>query len=52
MEEEEVDLDTSIRGRLVALVNKMKGQPQKAEEKPTEKEQDIPCKNNLQLNAT
>ncbi|XP_058255382.1 ryanodine receptor 3 isoform X7 [Hemibagrus wyckioides] len=42
MEEEEEDQDTSIKGRLVALVNKIKGQPHKAEEKPKEKEQAIP----------
>lgn len=51
MEEEEEDQDTSIKGRLVALVNKIKGQPHKAEEKPTEKGQAIPCKNHLQQNA-
>lgn len=48
MEEEEEDQDTSIKGRLMALVNKIKGQPHKAEMKPTEKEQAIPCKNHLQ----
>ncbi|KAF5900095.1 ryanodine receptor 3-like isoform X1, partial [Clarias magur] len=42
MEEEEEDQDTSIKGRLVALVNKIKGQPQIAEKKPTEKEHAIP----------
>ncbi|XP_053093312.1 ryanodine receptor 3 isoform X2 [Pangasianodon hypophthalmus] len=42
IEEEEEDQDTSIKGRLVALVNKIKGQPHKAAEKPTEKEQAIP----------
>ncbi|TSO67486.1 Ryanodine receptor 3 [Bagarius yarrelli] len=41
-EEEEEDQDTSIKGRLVALVNKIKGQPHKAEKKPTEKEQAMP----------
>lgn len=51
MEEEEEDQDTSIKGRLVALVNKIKGQPHKAEEKPKEKEQAIPCKNSLQENV-
>lgn len=51
MEEEEEDQDTSIKGRLVALVNKIKGQPYKAEEKPTEKEQVIPCKIHLQQNV-
>lgn len=49
MEEEENDQDTSIKGRLVALVNKIMGQPHKAKEKPTEKEQAMPCKNHLQL---
>ncbi|GAA6103169.1 ryanodine receptor 3 isoform X8 [Tachysurus ichikawai] len=42
MEEEEEDQDTSFKGRLMALVNKIKGQPHKAEEKPKEKEQAIP----------
>lgn len=51
MEEEEENQDTSIKGRLVALVNKLKGQPHKTQEKPTEKEQAIPCKNHLQQNA-
>ncbi|XP_047677282.1 ryanodine receptor 3 isoform X4 [Tachysurus fulvidraco] len=42
MEEEEEDQDTSFKGRLMALVNKIKGQRHKAEEKPKEKEQAIP----------
>lgn len=50
MEEEEEDQDTSFKGRLMALVNKIKGQPHKAEEKPKEKEQAIPCKYNVQQN--
>lgn len=42
MEEDEDELDTSIKGRLIMLVNKIKGQSHKAEE-PTEKEQAAPC---------
>lgn len=42
MEEDEDEQDTSIRGRLLMLVNKIKGQSHKAEE-PTEKEQAAPC---------
>nr|XP_046269039.1 ryanodine receptor 3-like [Scatophagus argus] len=41
MEEDEDEQDTSIRGRLLMLVNKIKGQSHKAEE-PTEKEQAAP----------
>ncbi|XP_073339899.1 ryanodine receptor 3-like [Pagrus major] len=41
MEEDEDDQDTSIKGRLLMLVNKIKGQSHKAEE-PTEKEQAAP----------
>jgi hypothetical protein len=44
MEEEEDDQDTSIKGRLLALVYKIKGQPLKTEEEPTEQEQQAPCK--------
>ena len=44
MEEEEEEQDTSIKGRLLALVYKIKGQPHRAEEKPMEKEQAAPCK--------
>lgn len=42
MEEDEDEHYTSIRGRLLMLVNKIKGQSHKAEE-PTEKEQAAPC---------
>ena len=42
MEEDEDDQDTSIKGRLLMLVNKIKSQPHKVEE-PTEKEQAAPC---------
>lgn len=42
MEEDEDEQDTSIKGRLLMLVNKIKGQSHKAEE-PTEKEQAAPC---------
>ncbi|XP_046711318.1 ryanodine receptor 3-like [Silurus meridionalis] len=42
IEEEKEDQDISIKGRLMSLVNKIKGQPHKAEEKPTKKEQAIP----------
>lgn len=42
MEEDEYEQDTSIKGRLLMLVNKIKGQAHKAEE-PTEKEQAAPC---------
>uniref|UniRef100_A0A3Q3GQL7 Ryanodine receptor 3 n=1 Tax=Labrus bergylta TaxID=56723 RepID=A0A3Q3GQL7_9LABR len=41
MEEDEDEQATSIRGRLLMLVNKIKGQAHKAEE-PTEKEQAAP----------
>lgn len=44
MEEEEEEQDTSIKGRLLALVYKIKGQAQRAEEKSMEKEQTAPCK--------
>lgn len=44
MEEEEDEQDTSIKGRLLALVYKIKGQPLKTEEEPTEQEQQAPCK--------
>ncbi|MGH0130872.1 UNVERIFIED_CONTAM: hypothetical protein FKN15_018335 [Acipenser sinensis] len=40
-EEEEVEQDTSIRGRLLSLVHKIKGAPKKQEE-PTEEEQAAP----------
>lgn len=42
MEEDEDEHHTSIRGRLLMLVNKIKGQAHRAEE-PTEKEQAAPC---------
>lgn len=42
MEEDEDEQDTSIKRRLLMLVNKIKGQSHKAEE-PTEKEQAAPC---------
>ncbi|KAM8915507.1 ryanodine receptor 3 isoform 2-T2 [Spinachia spinachia] len=41
MEEDEYEQDTSIKGRLLMLVNKIKGQSHKAEE-PAEKEQAAP----------
>ncbi|TKS76306.1 Ryanodine receptor 3 [Collichthys lucidus] len=42
IEEEEEEQDTSIKGRLLALVYKIKGPPQKTEEEPTETEQAAP----------
>ncbi|XP_020570403.2 ryanodine receptor 3 isoform X4 [Oryzias latipes] len=42
MEEEEEEQDTSIKGRLLALLYKIKGPPQKAAEEPTETEQAAP----------
>lgn len=44
VEEEEEEQDTSIKGRLLALLYKIKGPPQKTEEEPTEKEQAAPSK--------
>lgn len=44
MEEEDEEQDRSIKGRLLALVYKIKGQPLKTEEEPTEQEQQAPCK--------
>ncbi|XP_056620483.1 ryanodine receptor 3 [Triplophysa dalaica] len=41
MEEEEEEQDTSLKGRLMAIIYKIKGPPQKTEE-PTEKEQAAP----------
>ncbi|KAI2654040.1 Ryanodine receptor 2 [Labeo rohita] len=38
VEEDEEDQDSSIKARLLALVYKIKGQPQKSEREPTEKE--------------
>lgn len=43
MEEEEEEQDTSLKGRLMAIIYKIKGPPQKTEE-PTEKEQAAPSK--------
>ena len=42
MEEDKDKRDTTIKGRILTLVNKIKGQAHKAEE-PTEKEQAVPC---------
>ncbi|CAM4642062.1 unnamed protein product [Leuciscus chuanchicus] len=42
VEEDEEHQDTSIKGRLLALIYKIKGQPQKSEAEPTEKEQTAP----------
>ncbi|KAK2879234.1 hypothetical protein Q8A67_020025 [Cirrhinus molitorella] len=42
VEEDEEDQDSSIKARLLALVYKIKGQPQKSEREPTEKEQSAP----------
>lgn len=42
MEEDEDEQNTSIKGRLLMLVNKIKGQSHKVKE-PTEKEQSAPC---------
>ncbi|XP_073784038.1 ryanodine receptor 3-like isoform X2 [Danio rerio] len=42
VEEDEEDQDTSIKGRLLALIYKIKGQPQKSESPPTEKEHTAP----------
>ncbi|XP_049611963.1 ryanodine receptor 3 isoform X1 [Syngnathus scovelli] len=42
VEEDEVEQDTSIKGRLLALLYKIKGPPQKTEEEPEEKEQACP----------
>ncbi len=44
MEEDEEDQDSSIKARLLALVYKIKGQPQRSEREHTEKEQSAPCK--------
>ncbi|XP_059897680.1 ryanodine receptor 3 isoform X2 [Gadus macrocephalus] len=45
VEEEEAEKDMSIKGRLLAMVYKIKGQPQKTEEEPTETE--LPPPTNL-----
>ncbi|XP_077442696.1 ryanodine receptor 3 [Stigmatopora argus] len=42
VEEDEEEQDTSIKGRLLALLYKIKGPPQKTEEEPEEKEQPSP----------
>ncbi|XP_039525300.1 ryanodine receptor 3 isoform X4 [Pimephales promelas] len=42
VEEDEEHQDTSIKGRLLALIYKIKGQPQRCEAEPTEKEQTAP----------
>ncbi|XP_019738677.1 ryanodine receptor 3 [Hippocampus comes] len=42
VEEDEDEQDTSIKGRLLALLYKIKGPPQKMEEEPEEKEQASP----------
>lgn len=42
MEEDEDERDTSIKGRLLMLVNKIKSQSHKVQE-PTEKKQAAPC---------
>ncbi|CDQ87471.1 unnamed protein product [Oncorhynchus mykiss] len=43
-EEEEEEEDTSIKGRLLAMLYKIKGPPKKLEEEPTEEEQAAPSK--------
>uniref|UniRef100_A0A8C8CV05 Ryanodine receptor 3 n=1 Tax=Oncorhynchus tshawytscha TaxID=74940 RepID=A0A8C8CV05_ONCTS len=42
VEEEEEEEDTSIKGRLLAMLYKIKGPPKKLEEEPTEEEQATP----------
>ncbi|XP_030626784.1 ryanodine receptor 3 [Chanos chanos] len=42
VEEEEEEQDTSIKGRLLALLYKIKGRPQKTEEEPTQEEHAAP----------
>lgn len=44
VEEEEEEQDTSIKGRLLALLYKIKGRPLKTEEEPTHQEQAAPSK--------
>lgn len=44
VEEEEEEEDTSIKGRLLAMLYKIKGPPKKLEEEPTEEEQAAPSK--------
>lgn len=48
MEKDEDERDTSIKGRLLMLVNKIKSQSYKAQE-PIEKKQAAPCKEILLL---
>lgn len=48
MEEDEDEQDTSIKGRLLTLVNKIKGQAHKTEQ-PLEKEQAAPCEDYIHL---
>lgn len=50
VEEEEEEQDTSIKGRLLALLYKIKGPPQKTEEEPKEAEQAAPSKQTLLIN--
>ncbi|XP_077408297.1 ryanodine receptor 3 isoform X2 [Vanacampus margaritifer] len=49
VEEDEEEQDTSIKGRLLALLYKIKGPPQKTEEQPEEKEQASPPTNLKEL---
>lgn len=51
MEEDEDEQATSIRGRLLMLVNRIKGQSHRVAEKPTEKEQAAPCEQITTFNA-
>ncbi len=48
MEEDEEDQHSSIKARLLALIYKIKGQPQRSEREPSEKEQSAPCKRIIQ----
>lgn len=43
MEEEEDEQATSIRGRLLMLVNRIKGQSSRADKPAEEKERAAPC---------
>ncbi|CAB1339835.1 unnamed protein product, partial [Coregonus sp. 'balchen'] len=43
-QEEEGEQDTSVKGRLLAMLYKVKGPPKKVEEEPTEQEQAPPSK--------
>lgn len=51
MEEDEDEQDTSIRGRLLMLVNRIKCQSHKAKE-PMEPEQAAPCKKLVHFGPT